>query len=136
MRRWFTFIRIWFWLVILETWSLVQDANDALSRIKVSGATPAAECNDVEGTMRYPSLVDEYIPHSSDSLSVSHLLNSSSLSTLFFYFLQCSMLVHAVPLIVHACWNIRSIFIFFCFPLCSFIFIVFPFVRKGMRVSD
>lgn len=86
MRRCFTFIRIWFWLVILETWSLVQDANDALSRIKVSGATPAAECNDVEGTMRYPSLVDEYIPHSSDSLSVSHLLNSSSLSTLFFLF--------------------------------------------------
>ena len=47
-----------------DTGRLVHDANDALSRIKVSGATPAAECSHVEGTTRgAPLLLDE---HSSD----------------------------------------------------------------------
>lgn len=31
-----------------------QDANDALSRIKVSVATPGAESNDAEGSTRVP----------------------------------------------------------------------------------
>lgn len=120
--RWcFIFIRIWFRLVILETWSLVQDANDALSRIKVSGATPAVECNHVKGTTRYPSLVDEYISHSSDAFSVFHLLNSllcrlSSLSlSLSLPLSSTTLRANTRCSIYRTCTFKYSIFIAFCF---------------------
>lgn len=126
IRRCFIFIRIWFRSVILETWSLVQDANDALSRIKVSGATPAVECKHVKGTTRYPSLVDEYISHSSDAFSVFHLLNfllsfslSLSLFLSLFYNASCQ---YTLFYLLYMHLQIFDIYLFFSIVFYLFFF--------------